>query len=181
MTGGNCRIVGILKFIDSAFQRQITEHGVPFRQQCGLPKPCHTPVAILEGMDEHKFVMEDGRQNQRMDDAALSAHPVKKRFHLFRYKLRRRHENTGIAVKHALVMASENTGFLHCQIGHHAVQPFKLRQRKGIEFTQQVICLIRILDLLDFLLRSDHRLTAEHAFDFVQRKRICLNRQRGMN
>ena len=78
-------------------------------------------------------------------------------------------------------MASENTRFLHCQIGHHTVQPFKLRQRKGIEFTQQVICLIRILDLLNFLLRSDHRLTADYAFDFVQRKRVGLNRQRGMN
>ena len=50
-------------------------------------------------------------------------------------------------------------------------------QRKGIKFPQQVIGMVRVLDLLNFPLRSDYHLAADYAFDFVQRKRVGLNRQ----
>ena len=76
MTGRDSIIISILKFMDAAFKRQILENRIPFREQSRLPETSHASIAILEGMDKHKFIVEHAGQDQWMHVAACNLHPI---------------------------------------------------------------------------------------------------------
>ena len=45
--------------MDQAFYGDMGEQGFPAGQDQGLPEPSHSSVAVLKGVNEFEFVMED--------------------------------------------------------------------------------------------------------------------------
>ena len=124
-----------------------------------MPKSGHSAVAIGEGVDEDKLIMEHAAENQRMHSCLCCFHPIEKVVHQLRDELCRWcHKDALIAVKDAFLSTAEITRLIYDVFGHDAVEGFHILDAEGIGLGQFLIGSIGVLDFLDLFLFTKNSL-----------------------
>ena len=146
-----------------------------------MPKSADPSVAVGKGVDQLKLIVKHAALDQHGRGAVLG--PIQELTDKAGHILRKRPkvQNAALRVHDAHISAAKLPR-LPCQTAYHdTVCLEQVLHIEGGQFIQPLIDLEGVLDLCNVLRRGNDPLAVEHGGHLVQRQRVLLNGQRGIN
>ena len=169
-----------LALADHAFHREEGQLWLPAAQDERLPQPSDAAVSIGKGMNELELVMEHAARDQGM--LSLPLQPAEQILHQSRYALRRWCQMHELGTLHdAHAGEAETPRMIHEAVHEQAMRREEVFGRGGGPGLQRLIGGEGIAHFLDVLGRTEHTLAVDHRCHLLQRQRVILDGEGGMN
>lgn len=180
IAAGENLVVLLLLFADHRFHGKEGEERIPAAEDEGLPKATHPAIAIGEGVNEFKLVMEDATGDERVGIGALE--PAEQVFHEAGDEMCRWSEvHDLLSLRDADGTATEFSGIGHKTFQHLAVGGQDIFGGAGRQCGHGFVGVEGVFHFLNLARRSEYPFSRKDGRDLIETERVVLDGKRGMN